>query len=105
PNGGGKTTLLRLVLGLERPDAGRVRLFGSAPQSRGMPRVGFASRRAQLASATRVTVREVVEAGRLSVRGPLGPLRAEDRAGVARTIQRARRRHHPGAPRARRCGV
>ena len=28
PNGGGKTTLMRLVLGLERPLAGRVLLFG-----------------------------------------------------------------------------
>ena len=28
PNGGGKTTLLRLVLGLERPRAGVVRLYG-----------------------------------------------------------------------------
>ena len=89
PNGGGKTTLLRLVLGLERPNAGRVRLFGAAPQSRGVPRVGYVSQRAQLASATPVTVREVVGAGRLAVRGPFGPLRADDRAAVARAIERA----------------
>ena len=30
PNGGGKTTLLRLVLGLERPSEGTVRVFGQA---------------------------------------------------------------------------
>lgn len=88
PNGGGKTTLLRLALGLERPSAGTVRLFGSAPGSRGAPRIGYVSQRAQLASGTPVTVREVVEAGRLAVRGPLGPLRQDDRAVVARTIER-----------------
>lgn len=31
PNGGGKTTLLRLVLGLMKPDAGTIRVFGKAP--------------------------------------------------------------------------
>jgi ABC-type Mn2+/Zn2+ transport system ATPase subunit len=30
PNGGGKTTLLRLALGLERPRAGSALLFGEA---------------------------------------------------------------------------
>ena len=98
PNGGGKTTLLRLVLGLERPNAGRVRLFGAAPQSRGVPRVGYVSQRAQLASATPVTVREVVEAGRLPVRGPLGPLRSVDRAVVARTIERVGLADRASAP-------
>jgi zinc transport system ATP-binding protein len=88
PNGGGKTTLLRLVLGLERPTTGSVRLFGEAPGSRGMPRIGYVSQRAQLASATPVTVREVVEAGRLAVRGPLGPLRSDDRAAVGNAVER-----------------
>jgi zinc transport system ATP-binding protein len=98
PNGGGMTTLLRLVLGLERPTVGHVRLFGGAPQSRGAPRVGYVSQRAQLASATPVTVREDVEAGRLSLRGPFGPLRAEDRAVVARTIERVGLADRAGTP-------
>jgi ABC-2 type transport system ATP-binding protein len=33
PNGAGKTTALEVMLGLQRPDAGRVSLFGGSPQS------------------------------------------------------------------------
>jgi zinc transport system ATP-binding protein len=32
PNGGGKTTLLRTLLGLKRPTAGKVRVMGAAPR-------------------------------------------------------------------------
>lgn len=31
PNGGGKTTLLKVILGLVRPDAGKVEVFGKSP--------------------------------------------------------------------------
>ena len=46
PNGAGKTTLLRTVIGLERADAGAVRLFGEACESEKQfrvvrPRIGF----------------------------------------------------------------
>ena len=65
-----------------------MRLFGSPPGTRGLPRIGYVPQRAQLASGTPVTVREVVEAGRLAVRGPFGPLRSGDRARVASSIER-----------------
>ncbi len=32
PNGGGKTTLLRVILGLVKPDSGRVEVFGKSPR-------------------------------------------------------------------------
>jgi len=40
PNGGGKTTLLRLILGLLQPAAGTIRVFGLAPEA-ARPRVGY----------------------------------------------------------------
>ncbi len=98
PNGGGKTTLLRLALGLERPDAGEVLLHGLRPLTRGGPRVGYLPQRAHLASGSPVTVREVVGAGRLAVRGPVGPLRRDDRDVVARAIERVGLAHRADAP-------
>lgn len=40
PNGAGKTTLLHLAVGLLRPDAGEVRVFGRDPRSV-LPEIGF----------------------------------------------------------------
>ena len=41
PNGAGKTTTLRMSLGVIVPDTGSVKLFGEAPNTRSMDRVGF----------------------------------------------------------------
>jgi zinc transport system ATP-binding protein len=89
PNGGGKTTLLRLILGLERPDAGEALLFGE-PASRfsGRAALGYLAQRAQLGVDAPATVREVVAAGRLASGGLLGPLRRRDRAIVDEAIGR-----------------
>jgi zinc transport system ATP-binding protein len=89
PNGGGKTTLLRLVLGLERASGGRVSLFGE-PADRFSRRatLGYLAQRAQLGLDAPATVREVVSAGRLAAGGLLGPLRRRDRAIVAEAIER-----------------
>jgi zinc transport system ATP-binding protein len=89
PNGGGKTTLLRLVLGLEHPDRGSVRLFGEPATSFSRREtLGYLAQRAQLGIAAPATVREVVSAGRLAASGLLGPLRRRDRAIVEEAIAR-----------------
>jgi zinc transport system ATP-binding protein len=88
PNGGGKTTLLRLVLGLERPASGSVRLYGE-PAERFSRRetLGYLPQRAHLGVDAPVTVREVVAAGRLAAGGLLGPLRRGDRVLVDEAIE------------------
>ena len=87
PNGGGKTTLLRILLGLARPAAGTALLFGE-PAHRFSRRatLGYLAQRSRLGTDAPATVREVVSAGRLAAGGLLGPLRAGDKAIVARAI-------------------
>ena len=99
PNGGGKTTLVRLVLGLARPSAGSVRLFGE-PAQRFSRRatLGYVAQRAQIGGHGPVTVREVVGAGRLAQGGLLGPLRARDRAIVDAAIDDVGLSGHAGTP-------
>ncbi len=88
PNGGGKTTLLRLVLGLERPTAGSVRVFGRVGgKSVDGARIGYLPQRARLIGEAPVTVREVVSTGRLAPAGIWGPLRRVDREAVTRAIE------------------
>jgi len=81
PNGGGKTTLLRLALGLEQPSGGTVRLLGDpSDRCRRRASIGYVPQRTQLGGEAPATVREVVAAGRLAGGGLLGPLRRADRA-------------------------
>jgi zinc transport system ATP-binding protein len=95
PNGGGKTTLVRVALGLERPNAGVARLFGE-------PAHRFS--RAQLGIDAPATVLEVVEAGRLAAGGLIGPLRRRDRTIVDEAIARVGLAEHTGAPLSRLSG-
>jgi zinc transport system ATP-binding protein len=89
PNGGGKTTLVRIALGLERPVAGHARLYGE-PAHRFSRRktLGYLAQRSQLVTDVPATVREVVSAGRLAAGGVIGPMRRRDREIVAESIAR-----------------
>jgi zinc transport system ATP-binding protein len=89
PNGGGKTTLLRLILGLETPRAGEALLFGEPAHAFSRRHtLGYLAQRSQVGVDAPATVSEIVAAGRLAAGGLLGPLRRRDRAIVAEAIER-----------------
>src|SRR5439155_24984647 len=75
PNGGGKTTLLRLILGLARPISGTASLFGEpAHRCRRRAEIGYLAQRTQLCGGAPAMVRGVVAAGRLARVRPPGAL-------------------------------
>ena len=89
PNGGGKTTLIRILLGLERPAAGRALLYGEPAHRFSRRRtLGYLAQRSVAGGEAPATVREVVSAGRLPAGGLLGPLRRRDRELVSVAIER-----------------
>ena len=89
PNGGGKTTLVRLVLGLERPSAGSALLYGEPAHRFSRRRaLGYLAQRSQLGGDAPATVREVVGAGRLASGRLVGRLRPDDRRLVDDAIRR-----------------
>jgi zinc transport system ATP-binding protein len=62
PNGGGKTTLLKLMLGLLEPQQGRIRVFG-ARAHRACSRIGYVPQHTSLRPDFPVSVGEVVRMG------------------------------------------
>lgn len=62
PNGGGKTTLLRLLLGLLSPTEGTIEVLG-APPHRACHHVGYVPQHTEVRRGFPITVREVVLTG------------------------------------------
>lgn len=78
PNGGGKSTLLKLMLGLLDPDEGQVSIFGEPPR-KGRRLVGYVPQQIEFDPLFPVTALDVVLMGRLR-RGNLGFVSKSDRA-------------------------
>lgn len=62
PNGGGKTTLLRLIVGLLKPTAGRITVFGRRPGAE-PARIGYVPQHGNLAPGFPATAEQVVLMG------------------------------------------
>ena len=84
PNGGGKTTLLKLMLGLLTPQAGTIRLFGKPPQTTCF-RVGYIPQFLTVDFSFPLSVLDVVLMGRMR-KGSLWYTK-KDRSVARQTLQ------------------
>ena len=86
PNGGGKTTLLKLILGLLRPGRGRVLVFGQTPRA-ARRRIGYAPQHAAYDPRFPVSVMDVTLMGCLGKAGAIGPYARSDRMAAAAALE------------------
>lgn len=82
PNGGGKTTLFKLTLGLLQPDSGLIRVFDEPPK-KARTRIGFVPQSFQFDPMFPATVLDVVLWGRLQGRFWRGLTQRDRSASIA----------------------
>lgn len=78
PNGGGKTTLVKLIVGLLTPTTGRVQVFG-LPPVKARPRIGYMPQHAMMDPRFPVRAIDVVLMGRLGAGHRIGNYSRADR--------------------------
>lgn len=87
PNGGGKTTLIKLILGLLAPDRGVVRVFGQAPRA-SAARMGYVPQDVHMNVTFPVNVLDVVLMGRTRSGRRWLRYNAEDRTAAKTALER-----------------
>ena len=86
PNGGGKTTLLRLMLGLLEPRRGSVEVLGTTPEQ-ARHRIGYMPQHTRFDPQFPVSVMDVVLMGRLGRGAQFGPYGRSHKAVALRALE------------------
>ncbi|MDK2893058.1 metal ABC transporter ATP-binding protein [Methanohalophilus sp.] len=89
PNGGGKSTLLKVLLGLIKPDSGDVRVFGEEP-AKARKYIGYVPQKSAYQPDFPVSVREVVLMGRLGKHMLLKNYSQKDLEAVDNALQKVK---------------
>lgn len=87
PNGGGKSTLVKMILGLLAPRQGVVEVLGQPPD-KARTRIGYMPQRAHLDPQFPATVMDVVLMGRLNLAPRIGFYREKDRQAARDALAR-----------------
>lgn len=88
PNASGKSTLLKVVLGLLRPTAGSVQVFGRKPAD-SRHAIGYVPQFATFRRDFPILVEDMVLLGRLGATRAVGRYAADDRAAAERVMREA----------------
>lgn len=86
PNGGGKTTFLKLLLGLLKPDKGKILILGEQPNS-ARRRVGYVPQNTDFSTRFPISVMDVALMGRLASSRIGMRYSAEDREKVRKALE------------------
>jgi zinc transport system ATP-binding protein len=65
PNGGGKSTLMKLLLGFLKPNVGTIEIFGKNPREN-YPHIGYVPQTLSIDKQFPITVKEIVLSGSIS---------------------------------------
>lgn len=87
PNGGGKTTLLKLMLGLLEPDRGTVRVFGHSP-GKAAASIGYVPQEIGINKSFPISVRDVVLMGRMRSGGGWRRMTKPDKIAARQALER-----------------
>ncbi len=97
PNGGGKTTLLKLMLGILKPTGGIVRILGQDP-SHMTGRIGYVPQDTSVNKDFPISVMDVTLMGRLGHMGLSRRYSDEDRAQARQALERVDMWEYRGRP-------